>query len=568
MEGRLRKYGGQASPERSRAWVEPPPPPPPSPPPPPKQYQGRKIPVVYYLCRNRHLEHPHFIEVPIASPEGLYLRDFINRLNVLRGRGMAAIYSWSCKRSYKSGFVWHDLSEDDLVLPAHGNEYVLKGSELLDQSSSDRIHHGNGNPKLHNSKPTQQENPTFSRIQEASSSSPPTVVIKETKPPPSPPTSREDEHSPSSHKAGSSGNISPELGPKRPPSWEVDSPGTTEYRVYKPISAADASTQTDERGGRRTRGGPGTCIRGVSTDDGPLDLEFDERHRSHRLHPKDGSEMGGDEISPPPTSSSASSTSGGKTETLESLIKADVGKMNSFRIVEEEEVLVSNGPKLKATNVLMQLITCGSISVKDHQSFGLVPTYKPRFSHMKFPSPMFANSMMLGELDCLSENPRLMGLRMEDKEYFSGSLIETKKHKEEVGQGVPILKRSSSYNADRSSKSPDSRRDKEKAVDSSRSKCLPRTIKKTSNKQPKNEKMRSPISDGPRNSSAGADTQSSKGGSRRITDTSSVKGSSMRLESFREEKDKVIKIEERLTSGARVIIQSRAPCDDSEEGSV
>jgi hypothetical protein len=30
--------------------------------------------------------------------------------------------------------VWHDLSDDDLVLPAQGNEYILKGSELLDRS--------------------------------------------------------------------------------------------------------------------------------------------------------------------------------------------------------------------------------------------------------------------------------------------------------------------------------------------------------------------------------------------------------------------------------------------------
>lgn len=36
-------------------------------------------------------------------------------------------------RSYKNGFVWHDLCEDDLILPAHGNEYVLKGSELFDE---------------------------------------------------------------------------------------------------------------------------------------------------------------------------------------------------------------------------------------------------------------------------------------------------------------------------------------------------------------------------------------------------------------------------------------------------
>lgn len=76
----MRRYGN-ASPERAKVWTEPP----------PKhhhphhhyqqqqqqqrgQLQGRRVPVVYYLCRNRHLEHPHFIEVPTSSPEGLLLR--------------------------------------------------------------------------------------------------------------------------------------------------------------------------------------------------------------------------------------------------------------------------------------------------------------------------------------------------------------------------------------------------------------------------------------------------------------------------------------------------------------
>jgi len=40
----------------------------------------------------------------------------------------------SLARSYKNGFVWHDLSDDDLVFPSQGNEYILKGSELLDRS--------------------------------------------------------------------------------------------------------------------------------------------------------------------------------------------------------------------------------------------------------------------------------------------------------------------------------------------------------------------------------------------------------------------------------------------------
>ncbi|CAA0842326.1 Domain of unknown function (DUF966 [Striga hermonthica] len=91
---------------------------------------GRRVPVVYYLSRNGQLEHPHFMEVPLSSPHGLLLRDVFSRLNVLRGKGMAAMYSWSCKRSYRNGFVWHDLQEDDVIFPAHGNEYVLKGSEL------------------------------------------------------------------------------------------------------------------------------------------------------------------------------------------------------------------------------------------------------------------------------------------------------------------------------------------------------------------------------------------------------------------------------------------------------
>lgn len=42
-------------------------------------------------------------------------------------------------RSYKNGYVWHDLCEDDLILPAHGNEYILKGSEFFEESNSGRI---------------------------------------------------------------------------------------------------------------------------------------------------------------------------------------------------------------------------------------------------------------------------------------------------------------------------------------------------------------------------------------------------------------------------------------------
>ncbi|OVA19501.1 Protein of unknown function DUF966 [Macleaya cordata] len=521
MEGRMKKYR-ETSPDRARVWTEPSP-----------KHQNRKVPVVYYLCRNRHLEHPHFIEVPLSSPEGLYLRDVINRLNVLRGRGMAVLYSWSCKRSYKNGFVWHDLCEDDLILPAHGNEYVLKGSELLDESHSDHLLPGS-TTKLQNPKQLQELN--SSRGQEASSSVS-RMVGKETNKPP-----QEDELSPELQPPGSS-STSPDSRVGKNLSLS-DSISLTEYKIFKGDGAADAATQTEEDLENKARV---TCTRGVSTDDRSSEIECIENHQNEIHHEMENSEICREEISPPPSSSSNSS-SGRKTETLESLIRADAKKMNSFRILEGEEIRVPSNTKLKASDVLMQLISCGSISVKDH-SFGLIPTYRPRFSHTKFPSPFFSSSVMLGEFDTMSENPRLMSLRLEDKEYFSGSLIEIKSNKEE-GEGFTGLKRSSSYNADRSCKPPDSAGDKEEA-DSARSKCILRTIKASLTKQPKGEAMRSPVSEKPRKSSAETDSSRptsksvSNDNSKRIVEPSSGKRPSRRPDSFRE-KQRVIKIEESL----------------------
>ncbi|KAJ4825049.1 hypothetical protein Tsubulata_009715 [Turnera subulata] len=521
MDVRMKKYNRQVSPERAKVWTERS----------PKYQQNRKVPVVYYLCRNRQLEHPHFIEVPISSPEGLYLRDVIERLNVLRGRGMASMYSWSCKRSYKNGFVWHDLSEDDLILPAHGNEYVLKGSELFEEPNSDRFALV-GPVKMPTLK--QLAEPASARSQDDSSSSS-SMNGKEMK------HSQEDESSPPAPRPGSS-SMSPESTIGKNSSWN-GSLSLTEYKVYKGDGFANASTQTEENVSRpKSRE---TCTRGVSTDDGTLERECNGSYQNRVPCVKENPETSENSVSPPPSSSSASS-SGGKTETLESLIRADVNKINSFRILEEEDIRMPNNARLKATNMLMQLISCGSISVKDH-SFGLVPTYRPRFSHSKFGSPFFSSSIMLGELDCLSENPRFMGLRLEDKEYFSGSLIETKMLKE-GRDGPSSLKRSSSYNADRTCKQLDVIEDNEEST-SGRSKCIPRAIKASITKQPRSESMRSPISDKPRNSSDGVDnsqvTHSStpSGGSKRITEPVSGNKQSKKQDSFRGE-EKVIQIEE------------------------
>ncbi|KEH44478.1 hypothetical protein MtrunA17_Chr1g0212601 [Medicago truncatula] len=98
-----------------------------------------KVPVIYYLSRNGQLEHPHLMYVSISSSHGtLCLQDVINRLSFLRGQGIANMYSWSTKRSYRNGFVWQDLSENDLIYPSSSHEYVLKGTLLIEEPSSFR----------------------------------------------------------------------------------------------------------------------------------------------------------------------------------------------------------------------------------------------------------------------------------------------------------------------------------------------------------------------------------------------------------------------------------------------
>lgn len=59
------KKNQNTSPERNKVWVEPKSK--------HKHKVERKVAVVYYLSLNGLLEHPHFIEVPLSSPEGLHL---------------------------------------------------------------------------------------------------------------------------------------------------------------------------------------------------------------------------------------------------------------------------------------------------------------------------------------------------------------------------------------------------------------------------------------------------------------------------------------------------------------
>ncbi|XP_009782303.1 protein SOSEKI 5 [Nicotiana sylvestris] len=401
----------ETSPERTKVWTETPN---------HKPKTERKLPVVYYLTRNGQLEHPHFMEVPLSSPDGLYLRDVINRLNFLRGKGMASLYSWSAKRSYRNGFVWHDLSEHDFIFPAHGQEYVLKGSELVDGAIT-----------------------IASQSEEVEFSSSKTPV-------------------PEVRKIGEDREF-PAVSRRRNQSW--CSADFHEYRVYKAESsedstgkaAADASTQTDDRRHRRR-------------EIGIVEEEEEERDSGQ----SQSTELSRGEISPPPSDSSP--------ETLETLMKADGRVIVRSETVNEDQTAnnnqSSNGKgSSRASSVFMQLLSCGSMSFKDcgpgyygkDHGLSLISHYKSRL-----PRGPGLNQV---EKDAENTTVEYQGIiervKLEDKEYFSGSLIETKKDE------YPALKRSSSFNADRSSKL----ELREKEIDEVKARCIPRRPKNQSTRK-------------------------------------------------------------------------------------
>lgn len=240
----------------------------------------------------------------------------------------------------------------------------------------------------------------------------------------------------------------------QPPASGSASP--VEFRVHKHAGCMDAATQTDDLG-RRTPELRKKSLR--STDHDAVVREVTEcwQRQGHPCRSADLPGVSREELLHQSTTPPSTPSTRGKSASLESLIRAD-NATSSFRILEEEEeeeeeaiVVPSSCPKLKPTNVLVQLISCGSLSVKGHEdAAGPVRAYKPRLPSMKLPSPFVSRAMAMGELDHLSENPsRLVGVRLEEKEYFSGSLVETKTQRDGPAQRYSALKRSSSYNAER-----------------------------------------------------------------------------------------------------------------------
>ncbi|XP_064983168.1 protein SOSEKI 5-like [Musa acuminata AAA Group] len=272
---------------------------------------------------------------------------------------MVGLYSWSSKRSYRNGYVWQDLSEDDFIHPVRDNEYVLKGTELLHLNSSS----SSGSQELFlpsstSSKCAQEDSAaSFSRGKQATRSS--------------------------FYKSNTSAETT--------------------------ANSIDASTQTEEHK-RQQRRAP---VAEVERAENPKSAKVAEKHPA--------TELSGDEVSPPPSSSSP--------ETLEALIKADGRCIMAVR-PEEKGWSVGGclSGRVKASAVLMHLISCGSISAKAN-GLSLMPQYSGR----------------LDRAESMGHMPSFRSISSEDKEVFTNKM----RGDDDDGELPPVLKKSSSYDADR-----------------------------------------------------------------------------------------------------------------------
>ncbi|KAF9609174.1 hypothetical protein IFM89_013564 [Coptis chinensis] len=122
----------------------------------------RRVHIIYFLSRMGRVEQPHLIRVHHVSRNGIHLKDVKRWLSELRGKNMPDSFSWSYKRKYKSGYVWQDLMDEDLITPISDNEFVLKGSEIpaisFDSCSCGKKIRNEGKPEQALTKSTEQNN--------------------------------------------------------------------------------------------------------------------------------------------------------------------------------------------------------------------------------------------------------------------------------------------------------------------------------------------------------------------------------------------------------------------------
>nr|TKS16844.1 hypothetical protein D5086_0000016750 [Populus alba] len=95
----------------------------------PKSKSEQKVGVVYYLTRNGQFEHPHFMEVPLSSPQGLQLK----------AAQATTPNSPVIRRKNRSWTPFDELDEyKDLTGPGITGEIASKGTSNVSTRATDK----------------------------------------------------------------------------------------------------------------------------------------------------------------------------------------------------------------------------------------------------------------------------------------------------------------------------------------------------------------------------------------------------------------------------------------------
>ncbi|XP_021752597.1 protein UPSTREAM OF FLC-like [Chenopodium quinoa] len=404
-----------------------------------------KVQVVYYLTRNGQLEHPHYMEVSHLATQPLRLKDVVDRLAVLRGKAMPSQYSWSCKRSYKNGYVWNDLTENDVIYASEGSEYVLKGSELVQEKDYSEI---------------RLEELQIKRRQQRQGSHIKTNGLVMNK-------------SGGTHEGQNYRQVVPK---------HQEQKAVKNYEQTENNDDDDEEEEDDEE--------KGSC----NSSNAPYPAM--EQEESYSL--PSTSSTNSDKLPPPPTQVAKTTASESKRYEKE-----------TARIIEEDGEPAVSTSLTRNSTVLLQLIACGGggiaapqdkakdkpkPNVGSNRNFNFsmknsfMPCLKQQLSTRAVSTsnkaiPLRVKAGVVGDerqpcsnnqdvtMECededmmmvryMSENPRFGNLQSEEKEYFSGTIVEAMsthhQHTHSSGSASsyphpPVFTKSSSYNEQRSYK--------------------------------------------------------------------------------------------------------------------
>ncbi|GLJ50041.1 hypothetical protein SUGI_1064330 [Cryptomeria japonica] len=426
----------------------------------------KKVQVVYYLSRGGQLEHPHFMEVVMPYNQELRLRDVMDRLAILRGKEMPSLFSWSYKRRYKSGYVWNDLSEDDVILPVDGVEYVLKASELF-EDFPEKYQHCINNVCAPNAT---QEPAMGVYFQDRTVSSTKSESGKQRR------------------KKESAAEI-PEQSPLRghhellPPKLQVAHKVSGTRGISRNEDMGNIKTRSEplQRHPRAEYKSPNSVISPDRREMISKPKFMDSTaHGDHRRRDKEEEEELSKESEGAENSTLGSHQSSPFTCSTRAQDEPRHTKQ-SRKSVRPEEPNISQSSGIFS---LLHLISCGSLAIESDSILNITSLKTGRLAETRKRGQL-ANSRnknlsrnkvvdrTLGEeLDFMLEDLHIINTQKAEKQYFSGSIVEIKAHGETAD---PVLTRSASYGAERvSNVEMDAVIEKGNCGRGNKSNCIPR----------------------------------------------------------------------------------------------